>query len=324
MNTNSKFYLAALLILGILYSCSSAKTNEPATHKINFIAGSNNNKLELLDWGGNGQPILFLAGLGNSAHIFDEFAPRFTDNFQVYGLTRRGFGASVPANGYDLKTLTSDILAIMDSMGIQKAILVGHSIAGEELSKFAVLYPQRVNRIIYFDAAYDRIGMDSLMVDMPEMPKPTAEDSSSIQKFQNFSKAAYGIAMPTEEMRQVSIFSKEGRYIKDVTADSIIGAVMAGVEHPDYLKIQCPALAIYAQHDSVQQVFSFYNTLDTANKNKADRLFMNFEKLIIAQQARFEKEVKNGVAKKLMGANHYIFISHPVETEILMRDFLEL
>ena len=50
--------------------------------------------LEVVDWGGRGTPLVFLAGLGSTAHVFDDFAPQFTDSFHVVGITRRGFGAS--------------------------------------------------------------------------------------------------------------------------------------------------------------------------------------------------------------------------------------
>ena len=50
--------------------------------------------LEVLDWGGQGAPILLLAGLGNSAHIFDDLASAFTDRWHVLGVSRRGFGGS--------------------------------------------------------------------------------------------------------------------------------------------------------------------------------------------------------------------------------------
>src|SRR4051812_39477486 len=50
--------------------------------------------LEVLDWGGRGPTLVFLAGGGNTAHVFDDFAPQFADSFHVIGITRRGFGAS--------------------------------------------------------------------------------------------------------------------------------------------------------------------------------------------------------------------------------------
>jgi len=43
-------------------------------------------QLEVIDWGGNDQPLIFLAGLGNTAHIFDQFAPQFTKHYHVYGI----------------------------------------------------------------------------------------------------------------------------------------------------------------------------------------------------------------------------------------------
>ncbi len=51
-------------------------------------------RLEVLDWGGKGDALVFVAGLGASAHAFEGFASRFTDHFHVFGVTRRGHGAS--------------------------------------------------------------------------------------------------------------------------------------------------------------------------------------------------------------------------------------
>jgi pimeloyl-ACP methyl ester carboxylesterase len=67
-------------------------------HKVQFITVENNVKLEVLDWGGSGRPVVLLTGLGNDAHVYDQFAPKLTGTYHVYGVTRRGFGASsVPA-----------------------------------------------------------------------------------------------------------------------------------------------------------------------------------------------------------------------------------
>ena len=51
-------------------------------------------KLEVLDWGGSGRGLVLLAGLGSTAHVYDDFAPKLTSEYHVYGITRRGFGAS--------------------------------------------------------------------------------------------------------------------------------------------------------------------------------------------------------------------------------------
>ncbi len=80
--------------------------------------------MNYLDWGGTGEAIIMLTGFGNDAHIFDEFAPSFTDKFHVIGLTRRGFGETDrPASGYDTATRVEDVRAFMDAQKITRATL---------------------------------------------------------------------------------------------------------------------------------------------------------------------------------------------------------
>ena len=129
---------------------------DKSPHKSGFV-NVNGINLHYLDWGGSGDILLFLAGMGCNAHIFDDFAPRFRDKFHVMALTRRGHGESDhPENGYDADTLTEDIRQFVDALGIEKVILAGHSMANVELSHFSALYPERVLKLVFLDAAYDR------------------------------------------------------------------------------------------------------------------------------------------------------------------------
>jgi len=84
----------------------------------------------VLDWGGAGKPLIFLAGSGDTAHRFDGFAPQFAKKYHVYGITRRGFGASshpAPANGnYSADHLGDDVVAVMKALHIERPVLVGH------------------------------------------------------------------------------------------------------------------------------------------------------------------------------------------------------
>lgn len=115
-------------------------------------------ELEVLDWGGQGRPLVFLAGLGATAHDFDGFAPRFTGNHHVYAITRRGFGASgkpLPDGAnYSARRLGDDVLTVIDALDLDHPVLVGHSLAGEELSAVADRHPDRLAGVIYLDAAY--------------------------------------------------------------------------------------------------------------------------------------------------------------------------
>src|SRR5574339_196309 len=125
---------------------------DASPHKSDFV-NVNGMKLHYLDWGGAGETLLFLTGLGLSAHIYDRFAPRFTDLFRVLALTRRAHGDSdYPETGYDIDTLVEDIRQFLDELHVHKVILAGHSLAGTELTHFAGMYPERVVKLVYLDA----------------------------------------------------------------------------------------------------------------------------------------------------------------------------
>jgi pimeloyl-ACP methyl ester carboxylesterase len=138
--------------------------HDPSPHTVQLVTVDNNVQLEVLDWGGSGRPIALLAGAGNTAHVFDEFAPKLTLSHHVYGITRRGFGASTsPATGYSADRLGDDVLAVLDSLNLDRPVLVGHSIAGEELSSIGTRHSERVAGLVYLDAAYRYAYYDPLL-----------------------------------------------------------------------------------------------------------------------------------------------------------------
>ncbi len=85
---------------------------DSSAHRERFIH-VNGARLELLEWGGKGPLMIFLPGFGNSAHVFDDLAPAFTDHFRVTGLTLRGVPpSSAPDEGYTIGQLAEDVRTI--------------------------------------------------------------------------------------------------------------------------------------------------------------------------------------------------------------------
>ena len=150
--------LVGLTICALLAATPALAAPDTTPHQIRMVPVDKDVSLEVVDWGGNGLPLIFLAGLGETAHEFDDFAPKFTGSHHVYGITRRGFGASSAPpptdKNYDADRLGDDVVSVMDALNLKRPILVGHSIAGEELSSVASRYPQKVTGLIYLDATY--------------------------------------------------------------------------------------------------------------------------------------------------------------------------
>ena len=147
-----------LLVLLFLAAAPPLQAAQDASPKVQFIAVAEGVSLEVLEWGGSGPPLVFLPGLGATAHAYESFAPKFTGQHRVYGITRRGFGASSrPAlsdENYDIERLADDVLAVIDALKLERPVLAGHSMAGAEMSSIGTRHPEKVAGLIYLDAAY--------------------------------------------------------------------------------------------------------------------------------------------------------------------------
>ena len=159
-------------------------------HRTLFVTVQKNVRLEVLDWGGTGRSLVLLAGASDTAHVFSRLAARLRLHYHVYGITRRGFGASsAPAipvvpessvtmfgpenfeirpfrdNPYDANRLGDDVVQVLNSLHIVRPVLLGHSIAGEELSSVATRYPDRIAGLIYIDALQEYAFSDGKSTD---------------------------------------------------------------------------------------------------------------------------------------------------------------
>lgn len=141
----SAFILACLTLSGV-----SGQTESGRSFSEHFVE-ANGIRLHYLDWGGQGEPVVFLTGFGTPAATFNDLAVGLRDRFHVYTLTRRGFPPSqTPALGYELATLVADIMAFLDAKELQRVHLVGHSLAGLELTQIASRWPRRVRSLVYW------------------------------------------------------------------------------------------------------------------------------------------------------------------------------
>ena len=280
--------------------------------------------LEAVDWGGQGSPLVFLAGSGNTAHVFDDFAPQLTDSFHVIGITRRGFGASAGAPpAADLDSLVADITATLDTLRLGSVILVGHSIAGEEMTRFAELHPTRCGGLIYIDAAYDRSGIDTLAKAQPPGPEPRVSPADTID-FKSV-RAVYeriqGVREPDSEIRATVRFDSADRYLGEVTPNSLKARLASGSRVARYDQVHCRALGIYAVPDSLADVVPYYAELDAAGRAQGDSLLRFVAAVVADSRAKFARFPQNTVVD-VHGVNHFVFLQRPTEVARAMRSFL--
>ena len=203
-----------------------------------------------MDWGGTGETMLLLTGLGDNAHVFSQFAFQWTDHFHVIGITRRGYlPSSQPPDGYDVPTRVADDIAVLDALNIDRVVLVGHSISGSELSALAATHPERVDKVVYLDAQD--------LARRNEVPGPPAfldlftdADTKSLWTYQAANARYEGVREYDPAVCQGLQFNDMGVPVTSTTPAAAPTAILAGVAATppvNWSRIAAPRLGIFAQ-----------------------------------------------------------------------------
>ena len=311
--------LVSCLVLagGVCLWAQPATTwQDPSPHKAQLVTVDDNVQLEVLDWGGSGRPIVLLAGSGNTAHVFDEFAPRLVPEGHVYGITRRGYGMSTPAtSGYTADRLGEDVGQVLDALSLSSAILIGHSIAGQELSFLASRTPKRLSGVVYLEAAYFYAFQPPSPPSRPtppqtprgtplQSPSPRPDDLKDIAAFRAWSRHYRGFALPESEVRQTRSIAADGSVGPVRTPASVGESILAGRQRFSELKV--PVLAIFAiPHD-----LGPWAKDDQSQAEAIARFIESDGASTERQAAAFETGVPGAKVIRIPNANHYVFLSH--------------
>jgi pimeloyl-ACP methyl ester carboxylesterase len=295
---------------------------DTSAHKARFVTVQPGVKLEVLDWGGNGPPLIFLSGLGSTAHSFDGFAEKFTARHHVYAITRRGFGASSAApptdENYDADRLGDDVLAVMETLHIEKPVIAGHSIAGEELSSIGTRHPERIAGLIYLDSINSYSFHDPAVPDLDTDAATVRRDLDRMFDLQP-SPAQWSALIKDTQAAMVNLQQS----LKDA-ADTLDGPQMPlDAQSPSdiagnkifanvhrYGAAAVPILAIQAMPRRCQP--------------NCDKPFM--QKIMAAAAARldlFEKTAPHARVVRIANANHYIWRSDEAQVEQEMNAFMD-
>lgn len=294
----------------------SAWLAAPTPYQVQFIEVEDSVKLEVVDWGGSGRPLVLLAGLGNNAHVYDKFAASLTPSCHVYGITRRGFGASsAPPSGYSADRLGDDVLAVLAALNLKRPVLVGHSIAGEELSSVGSRHPDKVAGLVYLDAAYSHAYYDSslgdLDIDLIELRRKLKElQSKFLEDTRPLIQELLDIDLPRfervlqEKQKDLQATPAALLAMRKQAAGLLplaVPAIQAGRQK--YTHIPVPILAIYALPPSFE---------DLPSGDPAERATFEARTAVTteAQAKAFEAGVPSARVVRVPHARHEVFSSN--------------
>jgi non-heme chloroperoxidase len=309
------------------FGAEAAPWRDPSPHTVRYVTVDDGVRLEVLDWGGSGRPLVLLAGGGNTAHVFDDFAPKLAAHYRVYGITRRGFGASgfaespIPAD-----RLRDDVLSALDGLGLDSPVLAGHSIAGAEMSAIARSQPQRIAALVYLDAAYPYAFDDGTGPTMGEFmaveglgpPTPAAGDLRSFAALRDWHARVDGYPTPEAELRQTWESDGEAPTGKrrSFPGSQVFSAILADGRR-DAGRVR--ALAIFAlPHASERWI---RKGADRTVQDRRRAYFTKIDALTERQAKAFETGVSTARVVRIPGP-HHIFLAKETDVRRAMRTFI--
>lgn len=322
--------LAAMVIAVASCSAQAAGQKAEVGYIERFVIVQPDVKLQVLDWGGNGRPVVLLAGEGSTAHEFDSFAPKLTTNYHVYGITRRGFGKSSrpspTADNYSAERLGKDVLAVIEQLKLKRPVLVGFSIAGEELSYIGTTSPNSVAGLVYLDAAqgyafYDpamnnpEIDYDVLRRDLERLAairSMSIKDRKSL--LNNIAEMLPRFEKDLDSIRQlVDATPANEPGPPDTPEERVEMAIQLGEQ--EFGGLKCPVLAISAVPHSFGNRFKNNPSALKAAQSRD-------EARTSALADAFQKANPQATVLRIKDASHAIFVSNEAEVLRAMNAFI--
>ncbi len=109
-------------------------------------------QIQLAVWEGKGKEILCIHGITANSRFWDCLASALSPLHKIFAMDLRGRGLSdKPPTGYSIEQHCKDVLALMNDLGLERPVLMGHSLGAFISLVFAAQYPQRVDRLILVD-----------------------------------------------------------------------------------------------------------------------------------------------------------------------------
>jgi len=323
----------SFLFSSAAYGQSGRRVPDDTSHKVQLIEVQPGVKLEVLDYGGIGRPMVFLAALGQDAHDWDRFAPKFVARYHVYAITRRGFGSSdkpEPTDeNYESDRLGDDVLAVMSVLHLEKPVLVGFSVGGEELSSVGSRFPEKVSGLVYLDAGYPYALYDAKvgepLLDRAELRRLLRQAEHEMPMSDELRRKLLASMQRNEDLLRNGLKLEEIARKNPAPNNTNSPPPPPGPPMPPqmiairnngdkYTQIPVPILAIYAVPVDLSNIFK--DPEARAKVEAEDAKFRN------ASADAFEKAVPSARVVRIPHATHDVFASNETQVMTEMDAFL--
>jgi pimeloyl-ACP methyl ester carboxylesterase len=198
-------------------------------------------------------PVVLIHGFSDSWRSFEEMLGRWpldAHDAPVYALDLRGHGRSSEpeAGGYAMDDFAADVTAFLDALGIERAVVVGHSMGGLVAQALAVAYPDRVDRLVLISTAASMVGHPVLAEMGPAIEAFADDESAPLEFVLDFQASTFHTPPAPHVLYR---YAAESLRLRGAVWKGAI-AGMGGADYRSRLAaVAAPALMLWGEEDGV-------------------------------------------------------------------------
>lgn len=202
-------------------------------------------ELELVEQG-RGPAMLLLHGYADSWYSFHGVLEALPETVRAIAPSQRGHGGSEkPAAGYELSDFAADALSLLDELGVERAVVCGHSMGSFIAQHLALAHPDRVAKLVLVCGATtaDNAVLRELRQPVRELGDPV--DRAFAHEFQ-----AGTVAHPLPDAVMARIMEETLKLPARVWRDALEGLIAWRPPRP-LGEVACPTLVAWGEHDEI-------------------------------------------------------------------------
>jgi pimeloyl-ACP methyl ester carboxylesterase len=241
---------------------------------------------------GTGEPaLLFVHGYTCDSHDWSRQIPHFVAAHRVIAVDLRGHGrSSAPDTGYTPQDFAGDLVGLLDHLGVERVVAVGHSLGGAVVGALAVEHPGRVEAMIAVDPGYLVPDTMSAQVGPVLEALQTGDPVPTVQEILgSWDAPAQPPALRTWQRRRVA--GMPHHVLRQALRSLLTGLASESTSRPYLARRACPVLSFY---------------IDPARASLEQEVFANHHSRAIAWE----------------GAGHWLHQERPAEFNALVDSWL--
>jgi pimeloyl-ACP methyl ester carboxylesterase len=164
----------AILIIFVLCSCAAVEAEPAQTRTSGVVISAKDAVVDGLKvhylTAGRGPALILLHGYTQTSRMWRPIVPELSERFTVIAPDLPGIGDSaIPTSGLDMKSAAIKMHALVKSLGVTKASVVGHDIGLMVAYAYAAMYPAEVEKLVVMDAFLPGVSGWEPVYDNPAM-----------------------------------------------------------------------------------------------------------------------------------------------------------